>query len=422
MSESKLRCSFCGKNRDEVKKLIAGPNVYICNECVQVSYDILDTDNSSLFSATVKHHIPTPTEIKDFLDEYIVGHNEAKVMLSISAYNHYKRIFFDFDVDIEKSNILLVGPTGTGKTLFAKTLSKKLDVPLIIADATTLTEAGYVGDDVDLLLEKLLVAAEYDIQKAQTGIIYIDEIDKKARRDSSQTGRDVSGEGVQQSLLRLLEGSEVKVRLNKSRQKYEEYVFFDTTNILFILGGSFAGIEREVERRLSKTEIGFTANILQKQDREKLIQAITAEDIINYGIIPELIGRVPIIGILDKLDKKQLRFILSDVKNNIISQYKALLSKDNIEIEFSDQFLDTVAEHALSRNLGARALRSILEEVLISIMFAAPDLHNQGVEKIILGKYPEGSEKPVLVFKNGHTESFKQYTLYRGNNEISAEQ
>jgi ATP-dependent Clp protease ATP-binding subunit ClpX len=417
--KSDLNCSFCGKNRDDVDKLIAGPGVYICNECITLSYKIVSDDLPREISHDAEH-IPPPSEIKKFLDEYIIGHEEAKLMLSVSAYNHYKRIYYDSQVELEKSNIMILGPTGSGKTLFAKTLAKKLNVPFAIADATTLTESGYVGEDVESVLERLVAMADYDIELAQKGIVYIDEIDKKAKRhENSNNARDVSGEGVQQALLRLIEGTDTKVKINNHRKLADDYVDFNTNNVLFILGGAFVGLEDIINRRLKgKSTIGFGAKLQTSSQKSHTLVNTTPDDIVNFGIIPELMGRVPIIGVLDKLTESHLRKILSDVRNNVMEQVRELIAFDGIEMEFSDEYLDKTAQIAFSKNLGARALKSTVEQSMMSIMYRAPDLHKSGVCKIVFHKYPVRPDiKPELVFDDGHTETDTSYTLYRGEYE-----
>lgn len=417
MSDETLQCSFCGKNREDVEKLIAGPSVYICNECVNLSYHIVQDAKNPEGVEIDLTNIPGPAEIKAHFDEYIVGHDQAKEMLAVSAYNHYKRVLcntaHDDDIEIEKSNILLIGPTGNGKTLFAKTLAKKMQVPFAIADATTLTEAGYVGEDVDSVIERLLSNAGFDVERAQKGIIYIDEIDKKARKgESNANARDVSGEGVQQALLRLIEGTTTKVKLSTGK-KYEEYVDFDTSDILFIVGGSFVGLDKIIERRLKKSStIGFNAVVMTEVERTNLLQYVTEPDIIAFGIIPELMGRLPIIGTLDKLNKTQLVNVMTTVKNNIIQQNQKLLALDDITLEFGEHYYEQAAEIAAEKNLGARALKGIIDQSLINIMYRAPELRAQGVKSVIFKSYPIKGYKPILVFAD-HEVSDDQYKLYR---------
>lgn len=415
-----LNCSFCGKSRDSVEKLIAGPNVYICNECVVLSYNIVQKidkpEEESDFGT-----LPSPKEIKEHLDEYIIGHESAKELLSVSAYNHYKRVLSDDDtIELEKTNVLLLGPTGTGKTLFAKTLAKKLNVPFAIADATTLTEAGYVGEDVESVLERLLTIADFDIDLAQKGIVYIDEIDKKARRSESNVAtRDVSGEGVQQALLRLIEGTTTKVKISTGKKYADDYVDFDTTNVLFIVGGAFVGIEKNIERRLRKSStIGFGAKVITETEKQNLLRSVSAEDLIDYGLIPEILGRLPIIAPLDKLSEDQLIHVLTSVKNSILKQNQKLLELDNLKLSFGDEFIRSAATLAIKRKLGARALKGVVEETLINIMYRAPELKKQGVVEIILDKYPvSSSHAPILKYEDGRTEIDTQYKTYRGINE-----
>jgi ATP-dependent Clp protease ATP-binding subunit ClpX len=423
MTEKKnLSCSFCGKNRESVDKLIAGPSVYICNECITLSYNIIVNEKPTVAEDELSlENLPAPIEIKNHLDQYIVGHENAKELFSVSAYNHYKRIFYpeDDEIEIEKSNILLVGPTGTGKTLFAKTLAKKLNVPFAIADATTLTEAGYVGEDVESVIERLLSLADYDIELAQRGIVYIDEVDKKARRSETNVAtRDVSGEGVQQALLRLIEGTTIKVKLGNSKKYTDDFVEFDTSNVLFILGGAFVGIEKVIEKRLKKSSsIGFGATVLDGDSKNKLLASLLPEDIIDYGLIPELVGRLPILVSLENLTEEQLRQVLT-VKNNSIDQVKALLDIDKIELVFEDKFYSDVAKIAIKQKLGARSIKSVVEYSVMNIMFRAPELQKNGVVKVVFDNYPISLERPpTLVYSDGRTHKDTEYKIYRGLNE-----
>lgn len=420
-TDKTLTCSFCGKSRDSVDKLIAGPGIYICSECVTISYNILDSDTQHQPDQHADSAIPTPSEIHQFLDEYISGQLEAKLILSTCAYNHYKRIRNkNQNVEIEKSNILLVGPTGTGKTLFAKTLAKKLAVPFAIADATTLTEAGYVGDDVEAVLERLLSVANYDLAAAQHGIIYIDEIDKKTRKsESNSAARDVSGEGVQQALLRLIEGTTTKVKIAMGKKFSEEFVEFDTTNVLFILGGAFVGIEEVIAKRLQgSSAMGFTGNVISKQDRQThILKKLVADDVIKYGLIPELVGRVPIITTLSPLTVDQIVHIMSGVKNSVIQQLQELLAQDQITLEFSNQYFQDVAKIVSNHKLGARAIKGVVESSLFYIMYHAPDLHKSGVIKIRMDNYPGGNLKPIIVKADGTEHTLTEYIFFRGINE-----
>jgi ATP-dependent Clp protease ATP-binding subunit ClpX len=424
MSEDiSLTCNFCGKKRDDVEKLIAGPGVYICDECIKLSYSIVQDDQSDI-NALDFSDLPKPSEIKDYLDQYIMGQDAAKEILSVNAYNHYKRISnVIHDVDIDKTNVLLLGPTGTGKTLLAKTLAKKLQVPFAIADATTLTEAGYVGEDVESVLERLLTLSDFDISVAERGIVFIDEVDKKARKsESNTTTRDVSGEGVQQALLRLIEGTQCKIKTNTKSKYTDEFIEFDTSNVMFILGGAFVGIEEIIEKRLkSKSKIGFNSKILSEDDKNELLTKIRSEDVVHYGIIPELVGRLPVIATMEHLSKEQLRKILTDVKNNVIMQVKSLLRLDNLDIVFTDNYYKEVSDIAIKSKMGARALKSIVENSLINIMFRIDEFNKSGVHTIRFDNYPYGDKKPILIFDD-REELDTKYKIYRGIDELEKQQ
>ena len=414
-----LQCSFCGKDRDNVDKLIAGPNVYICNECIIISHDIVISSAESNESTLSFEDIPSPEDIKLFLDSHIIAHSETKELLSVSAYNHYKRILGQTNVEIDKTNVLLVGPTGTGKTLFAKTLAKKLSVPFAIADATTLTEAGYVGEDVESVLERLLSIADWDLDKAQKGIVYIDEIDKKARKSESSTStRDVSGEGVQQALLRLIEGTVVKIKTSpKTGPKFSnEYIEFDTKNVMFILGGAFVGLDKIVSKNISKnSQIGFGSKLISTEDKNNILGQTTSKDVVEYGLIPELVGRVPVIAVLEELSEQNLRLILDSVDNSIVSQYKELLALDDIKLVLQPEYLDEIARIAADSELGARGLKTLIENTMLSVMYRAPSLRKQGVHEIEFHKYPiEATNFPLHKYENGQTEIDNKYRIYRG--------
>ena len=421
MSEDKIvSCNFCGKKREEVEKLIAGPGVYICDECIKLSYNIVsDTDEKTVGDLTFDL-LPKPTELKKYLDQYIMGQDSAKEILSVNAYNHYKRITNVLpDIELDKSNILLVGPTGTGKTLIAKTLAKKLQVPFAMADATTLTEAGYVGEDVESVLERLLTLADFDIDVAQKGIIFIDELDKKARKSESNTNtRDVSGEGVQQALLRLIEGTQCKVKINSKNKMSDEYIDFDTTDVLFILGGAFVGIDDIIKARLKKkSNMGFNSSLDSKDKDKEVLSQITSNDIVSYGLIPELVGRLPVIATLDILTASQLKNILTEVKNSVIVQVKSLMMLDDIDVTFSDTYLHEVSEYAIRSKMGARALKSLVENSLMNIMFRVEEFNKKGIKGIRFDNYPYNDKKPVLIYENKE-EQDNNYKLYRGINEL----